>query len=168
MGHDLVENPRGAILYSADDIEQDPTGDATPAAVLLPGLAFEALLGVDLALAQGAGGQAVALAASPPAAPWQGKAPKHRLILVEQNDLVLARPIFQGLQFETTIGQVSRIRLEFASGAAVAQRVFFNARRTLSRPIVTPLCWLTRWRVHDSSTGNESSHAGEGLDLPSC
>ena len=142
MGHDFVEDARGPVLYSADDIEQDPAGNATPAAVLLPRLTFEALLGVDLALAQGAGGQAVALAASPPPASGQGKAPKHRLILVEQNDLVLASPIFQGLQFETAIGQICRIRLEFASGAAVAQRVFFNAKRTLSRPIDTPLCWL--------------------------
>ena len=76
----------------------------TPAAVLLPGLSFEALLGIDLALAQGAGGQAVALASSPPAAPGQGKAPKHRLILVEQNDLALARPILQGIEFEAAIG----------------------------------------------------------------
>ncbi len=99
-------------------------------------------MGVDLPLAQRASGQAVALAASPPAASGQGKAPKHGLILVEQNNLVLARPIFQGLQFEAAIGQVCWIRLEFTGGATVAQRVFFNATRTLSRPIDTPLCWL--------------------------
>jgi hypothetical protein len=104
VGHDFIEDARGAILYRPYDIEQDATADATPAAVVPPGLAFETLLGVDLALAQGAGRQAVALAASPPAAPRQGKAPKYRLILVEQNDLALARPILQGIEFEAAIG----------------------------------------------------------------
>ena len=42
MGHDFVEDARGPVLYSADDIEQDPAGNATPAAVLLPRLTFEA------------------------------------------------------------------------------------------------------------------------------
>src|SRR5262249_16093737 len=100
-------------------------------------------LGFYLALPQGARGQPVALAASPPAAPGQGKAPKYRLILVEQNDLALACPIFQGLEFEAAIGQVCRVRLQFTGGATVAQRVFFNATRTLTRPSCIPLCWLT-------------------------
>jgi hypothetical protein len=142
MGHNFIEDARGAILHRADDIEQDAAGDATPATVGLPGLTFEPLLGIDLALAQRAGGQTVALAASPPAAPGQGKTPEHRLILVEQNDLALARPIFQGRKFETAIGQIGRVGIESARGATVAQRVFFNAKRTLSRPIGTPLCWL--------------------------
>src|SRR5678815_3716626 len=106
-----------------------------------PSLTFEPLVGIDLALAQRAGGQTVALATSPPAAPGQGKTPEHRRILVEQNDLALARPIFQGLKFEAAIGQIGRIGIESARGATVAQRVFFNAKRTLSRPIGTPLCW---------------------------
>src|SRR5215475_166764 len=142
MGHNFIENARGAILHRADDIEQDAADDATPATVALPGLTFEPLLGIDLALAQRAGGQTVALAASPPAAPGQSKTPEHRLILVEQNDLALARPIFQGLKFETAIGQIGRAGIESARGATVAQQVFFNAKRTLSRPIGTPLCWL--------------------------
>jgi hypothetical protein len=50
--------------------------------------------------------------------------------LVEQNDLALARPIFQGLEFEAAIGQIGRIGIEAARGATVAQRVFFNAKRT--------------------------------------
>jgi hypothetical protein len=104
MGHDLIEDARSAVLHRPHDIEQHAAGDATPAAIPLPGLAFEALLGIDLALAQRAGGQALALAASPPAAPGQGKAPEHRLILVEQNNLALARPICQGLEFEAAIG----------------------------------------------------------------
>jgi hypothetical protein len=142
MGHDFIEDARGAVLHRPHDIEQYPAGDATPAAVPLPGLAFEAFLGIDLALAQRAGRQAVALASSPPAAPGQGKAPEHRLILVEQNDFALACPILQGLEFEATIGQVGGVGIEPAGGATVAQRVFFNARRTLSRPMGTPLCWL--------------------------
>lgn len=83
MGHDFIEDARGSVLYSADDIEQDPAGDATPAAVRLPGLTFEAFLGIDLALAQWAGGQTVALAASPPTPSGQGKTPEHGLILVK-------------------------------------------------------------------------------------
>src|SRR5215475_4485459 len=142
MGHNFIEDARGAILHRADDIEQDAARDATPATVGLPGLTFEPLLGIDVALAQGADGQTVALAASPPAAPGQGKTPEHRLILVEQNDLALPRPIFQGLEFEAAIGQIGRAGIEAARGATVAQRVFFNATRTLSRPIGTPLCWL--------------------------
>jgi hypothetical protein len=104
MGHDFIEDARRAVLHGPNDIEQHPAGDAAPAAIPLPGLAFEALLGVDLALAQRAGGQAVALAASPPAAPRQGKAPQHGLLLVEQHDFALARPILQGLEFEAAIG----------------------------------------------------------------
>jgi len=102
--HDFIEDARGAVLDRTDDIEQDATGDAAPAPVLQPGLAFEPLLGIDLALAQRASGQTVALAAAPPAASGQGKAPQHGLILIEQDDLVLARPIFEGLQFEAAIG----------------------------------------------------------------
>jgi hypothetical protein len=56
MGCDFIEDAGGAILHRANDIEQDATANATPAAVLLPGLAFETLLGVDLALAQRADG----------------------------------------------------------------------------------------------------------------
>ena len=127
MGHDLIEDARGTVLYGADDIEQYPAGDATPAAVLLPGLTFEAFLGVDLALAQRTGGQAVTLAASPSPASGQGKALKHRLILVEQNDLTLTRPICQGLEFKAAIGQICRVGIEPAGRATVAQRVFLVA-----------------------------------------
>ena len=93
LGHEFIEDARGAVLHRPHDMEQHPTGDATPAAVALPGLAFETLLGVDLPLAQRAGGQTVALAAAPPAASGQGKAPQHGLILIEQDELALARPI---------------------------------------------------------------------------
>jgi hypothetical protein len=120
VGHDFIENPGGAILHRTDDIEQDATGNATPATALLPGLAFETLLSVDLALTQGAHGEAVALASSPPAASGQGKAPQHGLILIEQDDLVLTRPILQGLQFESAIGQVGGVGIEPTGGTTVA------------------------------------------------
>jgi hypothetical protein len=65
--------------------------------------------------------------------------------LVEQNNLALARPIFEGGQFEAAIGQVRWVGIESAGGAAVADRVFFNAKRTLSRPSWTPVCCATTW-----------------------
>ena len=143
MGHNCIEDARGAILHRADDIEQAAAGEAPPATIGPPGLTCEPLLGIDVALAQRAGGQTVALAASPPAAPGQGKTSEHRLILVEQNALALTRPIFQGLKFEAAIGQIGRIGIEAARGATGAQPVFFHVKRTRSRPPGTPLCWLT-------------------------
>ena len=89
---------REGAMHRADDIEQDAAGDATPATVGLPGLTFEPLLGIDLALAQRVGGQAVALCVATSRA-WAGqnaRAPSH---LGRANDLALARPIFQGLEF---------------------------------------------------------------------
>ncbi len=59
MGRDFIEDAGAAIRHGPHDIEQDATGDATPAVILLSGLAFETLLGMDLALAQRAGGQEV-------------------------------------------------------------------------------------------------------------
>ncbi len=67
MRHDFVEDAGGAILHGANDIEQDPTGDVTPGAILLPRSAFESLLVFDLAWTQGTCRQAIALGASPPA-----------------------------------------------------------------------------------------------------
>jgi len=142
MGHEFIEDAGGTVLHGPNDIEQHAAGDATPVAVALPGLTFETLLGIDLALAQRTGGQAVALVASPPAASRQGKTPQHGLILVEQYDLTLTRPIFEGFEFKAAIGQVCRVGIEPAGRATGAQRVFFNAKRTLSRPMGTPLCWL--------------------------
>jgi hypothetical protein len=107
-------------------MEQHAASDATPAAVLIPGLAFETLLGVDLALVQWAHGQAVALAAAPPAASRQGKTPQHRLILVEQDNLVLACPIFESLELKAAIGQVCGVGIEPTGRATVAQRVFLT------------------------------------------
>lgn len=93
MRHDFVEDARGAILHGANDIEQDPAGDTTPGAVLLPRLAFESLLVFDLIWTQGTCRQAIALGASPPARPEHGKAPQDGLIFIEENDLAPAGPI---------------------------------------------------------------------------
>lgn len=141
MGHDFVEDAGGAILHGANDIEQDPAGDTTPGAVLLPRLAFESLVVFDLAWTQGTCRQAIALGASPPARPEHGKAPQDGLIFIEENDLALAGPILKSGQFETSKGQISGIGIEPSCGTTGAQRVFFNTQRTLSRPSWTPVWW---------------------------
>jgi hypothetical protein len=53
MGHDLIEDPRRAILDRPDNAEQDAAGDATPGAILGPRLAFERLCPFDLRVTQG-------------------------------------------------------------------------------------------------------------------
>src|SRR5262245_12143880 len=52
VGHNLIEDFRGAILDRADDVEQYAAGDATPRAIPHPRLAFEGLLAFDLTRAQ--------------------------------------------------------------------------------------------------------------------
>ena len=141
MRHDFVKNAAGAILPSANDIEQDSAGDTTPGAVLLPRLAFESLLVVDLAWTQGTCRQAIALGASPPACPEHGKAPQNGLIFIEEKDLAPVGPILKSSQFETSKSQSSRIGIEPSCGTTVAQRIFFNTQRTLSRPSGTPVWW---------------------------
>jgi len=91
--HDFIEDFGGAILDRANDAEQHATGDAAPGTILHPRLAFEGLLAFDLALAQGAGREAIALGSAPPARPGQGKAPEDRFVLIEQNDLAPAGSI---------------------------------------------------------------------------
>lgn len=54
MGHDFIEATRGAILHSANDMVQCPTGEATPGAIARPGLSFARLFPCALAVAQGA------------------------------------------------------------------------------------------------------------------
>jgi hypothetical protein len=98
--HDFVEDFGGAILDRAHDTEQYPTGDAAPRAILPPRWAFEGLLAVDLALAQGADGEAHARGFAPPARPGQGKALENRFVFVEQDDFTPACPIFQGGEVE--------------------------------------------------------------------
>ena len=74
----------------------------------------------DLALAQRACGQAIALGAAPPAQPGQGKAPHDRFIFIEQDDLTSTCPVLQGGEFERAIGEISRGGIEPSSGTAVA------------------------------------------------
>jgi hypothetical protein len=120
VGDDFREDAGGAVRHRPNDIEQDAAGDPAPPAVLLPRLAFETLLGVEWALGERADGQAVALRPSPPPASGQGKAPQPRLIVVEQNELPLTRPLFQGGPFKVAIGQVCRVGIEPTGGAAGA------------------------------------------------
>src|SRR5262249_41922120 len=134
MGHDLIEDTRRAILDSPDNAEQDATGDATPGAILGPRLAFQGLLTVDLALAQGADGQACALGCAPPARAEQGKAPQDRFVFIKQNDVATARLVFEASQLERAVGEISRGGLQSASGAVEAHGIFFKMPRTLSRP----------------------------------
>ena len=100
VGHDFIEDFRGAILDRADDAEQDAAGDATPRAIPHPGVAFEGFVTFDLTRAQRPCGEARALRFAPPTPPWESKAPEDGLIFIEQNDLATARAILQGCKFE--------------------------------------------------------------------
>jgi hypothetical protein len=83
MGHDFIEDAGSAILDCPNDTKQHAAGNAAPGAITPPRLAFEGLLAFDLALAQGACRQAIALGAAPPAPSGEGKAPQDRFIFVE-------------------------------------------------------------------------------------
>jgi hypothetical protein len=120
MGHDLIEDTRRAILDRPDNAEQHAAGDATPGAILGPRLAFERLFPFDLRVTQGAGRQASALGAAPPAQPGEGKAPQDRFIFVEQNDFTPTRSVFKGGEVDRAIGEVSRRGIEPSGGATVA------------------------------------------------
>src|SRR5215471_19081157 len=139
MRHDFVEDFRGPILDRPNDAEQDPTGHAAPGAILEPCLPFEGLLAFDLALAQRADGEAIALGGAPPAGPGQGKTPEDGFICIEQNDLPTARLVFESSQFQRPIREVSGVGIQAPGGTVVAYRVFFNTPRTLSRPSRTPV-----------------------------
>src|SRR5262249_48465612 len=111
---------RRAILDGADDTEQHAVRDATPRAVLQPRLPFATFFLFNLALAQGAYGQAIPLGAAPPAQPGQGKAPHDRFVFIEQDDLPSAWPVLQGGEFQGARGESRRGGLEPSSGATVA------------------------------------------------
>jgi hypothetical protein len=120
MRHDFIENAGGPILDCAKNMEQDAAGDATPGAILRPGLAFKGLFPVHLAGIQGACGQAIALGTPPPPPPGQRKAPDQGLICVEQDDLPQTGPVLQSSQLERRQGQISRVGIEPTRGPAVA------------------------------------------------
>ena len=140
VGHDFIEDLRGAILDRADDVQQDPTADPAPGAMLRPDLAFERFFPFDMAGAQRAGGQAIALRAARPPAMEEGKTPHDSLIRVEQDDLAALRPILQSSQVDGAIGEVCGLGIEASRGTTVAQRIFFKTPRMLSRPM-----WIPVW-----------------------
>src|SRR5215470_2967486 len=137
--HNFIEDLRGTILDRADDAEQHPARDATPRAILHPRVAFEGLLAFDRTLAQRACGDTRPLGCAPPARAGQGKTPEDSLVFIEQNNLTAARLVFESGEFERTVGEISRGRIQSARGAIEAYRVFFKTPRTLSRPSWTPV-----------------------------
>jgi hypothetical protein len=139
VGHDLIEDFGGAILHHADDAEQHAAGDAAPRAILEPGLPFEGFVVCDLTLTLGAGAEASTLGGAPPARAGQGKAPEHRFVFIEQNDLALACLILEGSKGERARGEVCGVGIKAPGGTIVAYLLFFNTPRTLSRPSWTPV-----------------------------
>lgn len=120
MGHDLIEDTRRAILDGPDNAEQHAAGDAAPGTILPPRLAFVGLFAFDVALTQGAYGEASARRFAPPARPGEGKAPEDGFVLIEQNDLATAGTVLQGRQCERAIGELSRGRIKAPSRTIVA------------------------------------------------
>src|SRR5882724_4781545 len=139
VGHDFIEDFRGAILDGADDTQQHTVGDATPRAILQPRLAFQGLLTFNLTLTQRAYGKASALGCAPPACARQRKAPQDGFVFIEQNNLATASLVLEGGKFESAVGEISRGGIQAAGGAVKAQRIFFKTPRTLSRPRWTPV-----------------------------
>jgi hypothetical protein len=137
--YNFIEDLGGAILDRTDDAEQHPIRDATPRAILQPRVAFEGLLAFDLTLAQRACGATRPLGGAPPTRAGQGKTPEDGFVFIEQNNLTAARLVFEGGEFERTVGESSRGGIQSARGAIEAYRVFFKTPRTLSRPSWTPV-----------------------------
>ena len=141
MRDDLIEDFGCPILDCPNDTEQHAARNTAPGARIYPCLAFEGLLACDLTLAQRAGGEASALGFAPPARTGQGKAPEDGFVFIEQNDLITPSPVLQGGEFERGIGKGSRAGIKATGRTIVADILFFNAQRTLSRPSWTPVCW---------------------------
>ena len=66
MRHDFREDFGGAILDGVNDVEQHPTGEPAPRAILPPGVPFATLVTFGLAWTQGPGRQARTLGFAPP------------------------------------------------------------------------------------------------------
>src|SRR5262245_27042920 len=141
MGHDLIEDTRRTILDRPDNAEQDAAGDATPGAIVCPGLTFEAFCTSDLALAQRAYPEASPLGCAPPARAGQGKTPEDRFVCIEQNDFATTCLVLESGECKRAVGELSRGGIKTPGGAVVAYILFFNTPRTLSRPSWTPVCW---------------------------
>ena len=140
MGNDLKADFRRPLLDSTKHAQQHTTGYAAPAPVAQPGLAFEGLLALNLAPAQRAYGQAIPLGCPPPAGAGQGKAPHDRFIGIEQDNLTPTGAVFERREVDRRVGQVCRGRRQLPRWPAVAERIFFKTKRTLSRPSWTPVC----------------------------
>src|SRR5262249_28258183 len=97
---DFIEDLGGAVLHCAQHTEQHAVGEPAPGTITHPRLAFAGFVACDLALAQGAWPEAIALGTAPPASPGEGKTPQDRFIFIEQDDLTLAGTILQGGEFE--------------------------------------------------------------------
>ena len=158
MGHKFIEDTRGAILNGANDTQQDATRDAAPAAIGPPGLPFESFLVSDLARTQGTKGQAIAPATTPPSPTWQGKAPNHRLVFIEQDDLAQAGALVEDSSIEAGQGDFSGIGIEPPGGTAVAQRVFLTSHGWFRARPQHRFVGRARWRVHGNATANGHSH----------
>lgn len=95
MGNDFKEDFRRPILDGPKDAQQHPTGHAAPTPIAHPDLAFEGLLAFDLAPAQWAYRQAIALGFPPPAGTGEGKAPQDCFISIEQDNLAPTGTVFE-------------------------------------------------------------------------
>jgi hypothetical protein len=96
LGAYLREDFGRPLRDRADDPAPHPAGDTAPGARAEPRVAVEALVAVDLALAQGTGRQASPLGCAPPARPGQGKTPEAGFIFLQQTALTPASPIGEG------------------------------------------------------------------------
>jgi len=109
MGHDLLEDLRGAVVDGAHNTEPHAAGHAAPPPIASPGLAFEGLV----ALAGAAAGpcrQAKARRfARPPGCPGQGTTPEHGYIFIGQNDLTTTGTVFQDGECKRRPRQFSRV-----------------------------------------------------------
>jgi hypothetical protein len=141
--HDFIEDFGGPILDCPNDPEQHATRNPAPGARAHPGLPFEGLLAFALALAQRACQEASTLGFAPPTRAGQGKAPHDRFVFIEQDELTATCSVLQGGELKRAIGEISWGGIKATSGAVVAQRLFFKAQRTLSRPRWTPVCWAS-------------------------
>jgi hypothetical protein len=140
MGHDFIADFRRPILDGTKHAQQHTAGHAAPTPIAPPGLAFERLLAFDLAAAQRADGQAIPVGFPPPACARQGKAPQDRFIGIEQDNLATMGTVFERREVDRRVGQGCRGRRQLPRWPAVAERIFFKTKRTLSRPSWPPVC----------------------------
>jgi hypothetical protein len=164
VGHDFIEDFRGAILDRADDVQQDPAADPAPGAMLRPDLAFEGFFPFDAVGAERAGGQTIALDTARPPSMQEGKTPHDSLVRVEQDDLAAPRPILQSSQVDGALGEVCGRGIEASRGTTVAQRIFLRRHGCFRGPSGSQFGALKPSQVPDNSLGHRASHGAGGLD----